>query len=88
MADNPTALILPWDLGKRVGPVVVCEQFGVAPPRGNRPQRSFRVATGQMILQFRLESHFRSPMPLRSCNTRQVGAVMGNKAQQMFAEQR
>ena len=45
-----------------MGPVVVCEQFGVAPPRGNRPQRSFRVATGQMILQFRLESHFRSPM--------------------------
>lgn len=39
------------DRGKRVRPVVVCEQFGVAPPHGNRPQRPFRFATSQMILK-------------------------------------
>ena len=50
----PTTLILPWR--SRKTSVVVCEQFGVAPPRGNRPQRPFRFATSQMILEFRLES--------------------------------
>ena len=71
-----------------MGPVVVCEQFGVAFPRGNRPQRSFRVATGQMILQFRLESHFRSPIPRAFVQYAAGRGGYGNKAQQMFAEQR
>ena len=67
------------DRGKRVRPVVVCEQFGVAPPRGNRPQRPFRFATSQMILEFRLESHRGAWCPLRSRSTRQMCAAMGTK---------
>jgi hypothetical protein len=67
------------DRGKRVRPVVVCEQFGVAPPHGNRPQRPFRFATSQMIPKFRLESHRGAWCPLRSRSTRQMCAAMGTK---------